>query len=54
MTAKVSLIYAGIDPLSWTLGWGFKSYFAGWIGHTDYFNSKNIQKIADIVAGIIL
>ena len=50
---KVSLIYGGWDPLSWNIGWGYKSYFAGWIGHTDYFNNKNISKVAGIVNRII-
>jgi len=52
-TTKVSLIYAGWDPLSWNIGFGFKSYFAGWFGHTGYFNRKNINKVANIVNKII-
>ena len=50
---KVSMIYSGLDPLSWNIGWGYKSYFAGWFGHTAYFNSKNINKVANIVVKII-
>ena len=46
-------IWAGYDPLSWVIGWGFKSYFAGWFGHTDYFNKTNIKNVARIVMGII-
>ncbi len=52
-TTKISMIYAGWDPLSWNIGWGYKSYFAGWIGHQDYFNKKNINKVAKIVKKII-
>ena len=52
-TTKVSLIYAGWDPLSWNIGWGFKSYFAGWFGHTNYFDSKYIDKVVNIVDKII-
>ncbi|MGN0179302.1 MAG: RHS repeat-associated core domain-containing protein [Monoglobaceae bacterium] len=52
-TTKVSVIYAAWDPLSWTIGYGFKSYFAGWFGHTSYFNKDNIDNVAKIVAGII-
>lgn len=37
---KVSILYAAYDPLGWTIGFGFKSYFTGWYGHTDYFNKK--------------
>ena len=50
---KISVIYSGKDLLSWNIGWGFRSYFAGWIAHTDYFNSKNINNIAKIVNRII-
>ena len=50
---KVSVLYAGWDPLSWTVGWGFKSYFTGWYGHTGYFTSKNINNVAKIVKRII-
>ncbi len=53
LTTKVSMIYAGWDPLSWNVGWGFKSYFAGWIGHTSYFSDKNIDNVANIVNKII-
>lgn len=46
-------MYAGLDPLSWTIGWGFRSLFAGWIGHTDYFAKENIERVAKIVDSII-
>lgn len=52
-TTKVSIIWAMYDPLSWIVGRGFKSYFAGWFGHTDYFNKTNIKTVAKIVMGII-
>lgn len=52
-TTTVSMIYAGWDPLSWNVGWGYNSYFAGWFGHTDYFNSDNIKHVAKIVSKII-
>ncbi len=52
-TTKVSIIYAGWDPLSWNIGWGFKSYFAGWFGHTNYFDDKYIHKVVNIVTNII-
>jgi len=47
------MIYAGWDPLSWNIGWGIKSYFAGWISHTSYFSDKNIDNVARIVNRII-
>ncbi len=50
---KVSMLYSGKDLLSWNIGWGYKSYFAGWIGHTEYFNTKNIKNTAKIVDSII-
>lgn len=50
---KVSLIYGGYDPLSWNVGWGYKTYFAGWITHTAYFDNRNIGKVAGIVNKII-
>lgn len=50
---KVSMLYGGKDLLSWNIGWGYKAYFAGWIGHTEYFNTKNIKNTAKIVDSII-
>ncbi len=35
------------------IGWGFKTYFAGWFGHTDYFSTKYIDTVANIVNKII-
>lgn len=52
-TTKVSLLYAAWDPLSWNIGWGFKAYFTGWYGHTDYFSKQNINNVANIVKKII-
>lgn len=52
-TTKVSMIYAGWDPLSWNIGFGYKTYFAGWFGHTSYFSDKYIKKVASIVDKII-
>ena len=49
----VSMIYAGWDPLSWNVGFGYDTYFAGWIGHTDYFNSDNIENVATMVGNLI-
>ncbi len=49
--AGYSLAYA--YSLSWNIGWGFKSYFAGWFGHTNYFDSKYIDKVVNIVDKII-
>ena len=51
--AKITLIWAGLDPLSWNIGWGYDSHFIGWIGHTDYFNSDHIGKTAAIVSRVI-
>ncbi len=49
-TGKTTIIYAGFDPLSWNIAWGSISFeFAGWFGHTDYFNKDNINKVANIV-----
>ena len=49
-TGETTIIYAGFDPLSWNISWYPVNYeFAGWIGHTSYFNSSNIGKVADIV-----
>ena len=50
---KVSILYAAYDPLGWTIGFGFKSYFTGWYGHTDYFNKKNIGNVVNIIRRII-
>ena len=50
---KVSILYAGYDPLGWTIGFGFKSYFTGWYGHTDYFNKENIGNVVNIIRRII-
>jgi len=47
------MIYAGWDPLSWNVGSNCKSYFAGWIGHTDYFNGDNIGTVSAIIANLI-
>ena len=52
-STKISMIYGGWDPLSWNIGWGYKSYFMGWIGHTDYFKKKNKKKLLKIVSSII-
>lgn len=44
------MIYAGFDPLSWNVSWyPISLEFAGWIGHTSYFNKDNIGKVADLV-----
>ena len=51
--ANVYVIWAGFDPLSWNVGFGFQSYFAGWISHTDYFNATNIDHVAEIVSSAI-
>ena len=51
--ASISLIYGGWDILSHNIGFGYNIYFAGWIGHSDYFNKKNINKVANIVCSII-
>ena len=50
---KVFILYAGYDPLGWTIGFGFKSYFTGWYGHTDYFNKENIGNVVNIIRRII-
>ena len=50
---QVSVLYAAWDPLSCTVGWGYKSYFTGWYSHTDYFTSKNINNVVKIVQKII-
>ena len=50
---KVPILYAGYDPLGWTIGFGFKSYFTGWYGHTDYFNKENIGNVVNIIRRII-
>ncbi len=49
-TGKTTMIYAGLDPLSWNVYWYPVSLeFAGWFGHTSYFNKDNIGKVADLV-----
>ena len=48
-TGKVVSIWAGWDPLSWNVGWGVTFRFAGWYGHTSYFNSENVNNVANIV-----
>lgn len=49
-TGKTTMIYAGFDPLSWNVSWyPISLEFAGWIGHTSYFNKDNIGKVADLV-----
>lgn len=49
-TGKTTMVYAGLDPLSWNGTWYPITYeFAGWIRHTSYFNEDNIDKVADII-----
>ena len=49
-TGETTMIYAGFDPLSWNVSWyPISLEFAGWIGHTSYFNKDNIGKVADLV-----
>ena len=49
-TGETTMIYAGFDPLSWNISWYPISFeFAGWFGHTSYFNEDNIGKVADLV-----
>lgn len=50
-TGETTMIYAGLDPLSWNISWYSINYeFAGWITHTDYFKKSNINKVANLVA----
>ena len=49
-TGEVTMIYAGFDPLSWNVTFGNVNFeFAGWIGHTNYFDKNNIGKTANLV-----
>ena len=53
-TGKITMIYAGFDPLSWNIYWRpINVVFAGWIGHTSYFNEDNIDKVVNLVNNYI-
>ena len=49
----VSVIYSNYDPLSWNIGYGAGFYNVGNVRHTQYFNSGNIGRIAQLVAALI-
>ena len=49
----VTLIYSNSDILSWNIGFGFKSYNLGNVGHTEYFNEQNIDSVVEIIMNTI-
>ena len=49
-TGTTVSMWAAWDPLSWNVSWNdVKFEFAGWFGHTDYFNSDNLVNTANII-----
>ena len=49
----VTLICSNSDILSWNIGFGFKSYNLGNVGHTEYFNEQNIDSVVEIMMNTI-
>ena len=49
----VTLICSNSDILSWNIGFGFKSYNLGNVGHTEYFNEQNIDSVVEIIMNTI-